>query len=287
MQRVRLEKLDFIALQETKLEVVSATLCRKIWGSDQFGFSFLPSIGNNGGILSIWNSQKEKLLFSFIDRGFVGVCLEWEGCSKRRFVVNIYSQGGFVERRHLYEVPRMSKGGFGKGLWCMVGDFNVVRSPSERRGSSGFPREYGSVLMRDFNRFINDMFLNDLPLLGQKFTWIRPNGSTLSRLDGFLVSKSWLDHWGVPSQWALIRDVSDHCPIVLRYPVQNLGPKPFKFKNFWLLHKDFNEVIENCLLEASIHGWAGFVLFEKMKLLKHSLKKWSAEVFGGMDSKIE
>lgn len=65
----------------------------------------------------------------------------------------------------------------------------IEKSPSERRGSSGSSREDGSVLMRDFNRFIDDMFLNDLPLMGRKFTWIRPNGSALSRLDCFGVGK--------------------------------------------------------------------------------------------------
>lgn len=46
-------------------------------------------------------------------------------------------------------------------------------------------------------------------------------------------------------------------------------------------------MVEKCWLEASISGWAGFVLFEKMKLLKLSLKKWHLEVYGGMDSNIE
>lgn len=42
-----------------------------------------------------------------------------------------------------------------------------------------------------------------------------------------------------------------------------------------------------CWSEASYHGWAGFVLFEKMKFLKFSIKKWSREVYGIMDTKIE
>lgn len=73
------EKLDFIALQETKLEDVSGVLCKNLWVGDLFDFCFLPSLGNSGGILSIWNSTKAKKLFWSHGRGFVGMCLEWGG----------------------------------------------------------------------------------------------------------------------------------------------------------------------------------------------------------------
>lgn len=185
------ENIDFIALQEAKLEEVSAEI---FGGCDQFELCYLPSIGNSGGILSIWNSLKAKLLFSFKDTGFVGVCLEWQGSRRRCFIVNIYSQGGPPEKRQHWEVRKMSKRGFGEGFWCVADDFNVVRSSSERRGSSILSREDGLVLQRDFNQFIEDMHLSDLPSLGRKFTRVRSNGSMLRRLDPFLVSESWLDH---------------------------------------------------------------------------------------------
>lgn len=47
------EKLDFIALQETKLEVVSSSLCNSLSEGHNFGFSFLLSVGKSGGILFI------------------------------------------------------------------------------------------------------------------------------------------------------------------------------------------------------------------------------------------
>lgn len=59
-------------------------------------------------------------------------------------------------------------------------------------------------MKRDFNQFIDDMHLIDLPLLGRKFTWVRSNGYALSRLDRFLVSESWLESWGGTSQRFLI-----------------------------------------------------------------------------------
>ncbi|MCH88892.1 RNA-directed DNA polymerase (Reverse transcriptase), partial [Trifolium medium] len=71
--------------------------------------------------------------------------------------------------------------------------------------------------------------------------------------------------WGEPSQWALARDVSDHCPIILRYSSQLWGPKPFKFNNFWLDHQGFKE---------------------KLKRLRGDLKTWNHEAFGNLDHNI-
>lgn len=114
----------------------------------------------------------------------------------RCFIVNVYSQGEITEKGELWKALKMSKRGFGEGLWCVVGDFNVVRSSSERRGISLVGEVEGRGIKRDFNQFIEEMNLINLPLLERKFTWIRPNGSSLSRLDSFFVSESWLEHWG-------------------------------------------------------------------------------------------
>jgi hypothetical protein len=60
------QKVDFLAIQETKLEVISDSLCYNIWGSDDCNWAFLPSIGNSGGILSIWRKFNSSILFSFM-----------------------------------------------------------------------------------------------------------------------------------------------------------------------------------------------------------------------------
>jgi len=70
--------------------------------------------------------------------------------------------------------------------WCVLGDFNSIRNERERRGInrlSGINRE-----MQGFNNFIDSMGMVDLPCIGRKFTWYRPNGKAKSRLDRFLTT---------------------------------------------------------------------------------------------------
>jgi hypothetical protein len=116
--------------------------------------------------------------------------------------------------------------------------------------------------MRGFGDFIATMRLVDLPLLARRFTWIHANGLSMSRIDRCLVSLEWLEVWVLP------RDVSDHCPIVLKHSNLDWGPKPFRFNNYWLAHKNFLEVVEEAWREIEVGGWMGFVLKEKLRGLK-------------------
>jgi hypothetical protein len=63
---VREEKVDFLALQETKLQVISEQLCHYLWGSADCSWYFFPSQGASGGILSLWGKSNANLLFSFV-----------------------------------------------------------------------------------------------------------------------------------------------------------------------------------------------------------------------------
>lgn len=78
----------------------------------------------------------------------------------------------------------------GGSLWCVVGDFNSVLSALERKGVRA--RSFGLDSM-EFQNFVVDVGLVDLPLCGRRFTWYRSDGSAMSRLDCFLISDRWLE----------------------------------------------------------------------------------------------
>ena len=75
--------------------------------------------------------------------------------------------------------------------WCVGGDFNVVRFLEERRNCQRL-----LTSMRRFSQFIEEMCLKDLPLSGGLFTWCGgSNNESTSRLDRFLVSNDWENHF--------------------------------------------------------------------------------------------
>ena len=61
---VRLNIIDFLALQETKLEEVTP-LCFSIWRSEDCDWVFRPSKGSSGDIISIWRKSCASLVSSF------------------------------------------------------------------------------------------------------------------------------------------------------------------------------------------------------------------------------
>jgi hypothetical protein len=186
------EKLDFLALQESKLESVSDSLIHCLWNSTNCDWVFVPAVGNSGGVISIWRKSLFSLVFSFSGCGFVGVCLDGIVDHMRCFVVNIYAKCNLPEKRQMWSELLMSKRGFGGGLWCIVGDFNSFRNGDERMGirydmSTIYSREMG-----EFDGFVEELGLIDMPLVGRRFTWLHPNGLSMSRLDRVLLSAEWL-----------------------------------------------------------------------------------------------
>jgi len=180
---------------------------------------FKPSEGNSGGILSTWRKTNVKLCFSFQGEGYVGVCLEWGVEKKKCMVVNIYSKCDLVVKRRIWEALVEERENRGVGAWCILGDFNVVCRRDERRGVNDEATTSQLLEMYIFINFIGEMNLEDLNVLGRRFTWYHLNGRSMSRIDRVLISEEWSNLWGVNSLWVLPRDVSDHCPLVLKHGV--------------------------------------------------------------------
>ncbi|CAJ2644334.1 unnamed protein product [Trifolium pratense] len=193
---IRINNIGFLAIQETKLEVITESLCCSLWGSSDCDWVFLPSEGRSGGILSIWS------------------------------------------------------------------DFNAVCRGEERSGINNADGVTWTEII-EFHHFLEELELVDLPLLGMRFTWYQASGRAMSKIDRILISDEWASIWGNGSLWALPRDVSDHCPLILKYSHQECGPKPF-----------------------SVEGWIGFVLKEELKGLKFVLREWNNLEYGGMEARI-
>lgn len=213
---VRNNKVEFMAIQETKMEVITENFCHKLWGGVDCDWAFLPSEGNSGGILPLWSKSNNTTNSIFVGEGFVGVCLDWGVLKQKCYIVNVYSKCDLSAKKRLWKKLVELRRTMGEGAWCILGDFNTVGCSDERRGVSEEVTSSQREEIIIFNSFLREMEMEDLNVLGRRFTWYHPNGKSMSRIDRVLISKEWGNLWGDSFLWVLPRDVSDHCPIILK-----------------------------------------------------------------------
>ncbi|KAL5142373.1 Cleavage and polyadenylation specificity factor subunit 2 [Glycine soja] len=197
-------------------------------------------------------------------------------------VVNIYAPCDLAGKRLMWDDLKQMRASKPPGIWCFMGDFNSIRNQDERFSLSQSRADPLSI--SEFNSWIAEMELQEIKCVGSTYTWIRPNARVKSRLDRFLVSDQWLLSWPDSTHYTLPRDFSDHCPIILQTKKVDWGPKPFRVADWWLHQKGYQRVVREAWRADQQPGWGGFLLKNKLRMLKLSIKQWSKE-FGNISSK--
>ena len=206
--------VDIMCIQETKKEVIDKKLCQYLWGDSSATWECVPSINAAGGLLCIWNNESFSVERRAVGRGYIMLEGVWIKENKKVFIINVYAPCDLQGKRDQWNELLQLKSSHPDGCWCVLGDFNSIRHHQDRLSSSQSVANSSNMI--EFNSWISDMDLEEVRSLGRKFTWCRPNGSAMSRLDRFLLSDNWLSLWPDTTQFVLDRDYSDHCPILLR-----------------------------------------------------------------------
>uniref|UniRef100_A0A2N9J896 Endonuclease/exonuclease/phosphatase domain-containing protein n=1 Tax=Fagus sylvatica TaxID=28930 RepID=A0A2N9J896_FAGSY len=232
-----------------------------------------------GSILLMW----DKMVFDKIDSHLstFSVSCTWKGvvdgfdwsCTGVYGPIVESSKGAFwVELdtiRQKWTVP-----------WCIMGDFNVVRFPSERLGCNSF-----SLSMLAFPDFIESSYLVDLPLEGGSYTWsIGSDPPSMSHIDRVLVSPDWEEQFPNVLQKLLPHPISDHHPILVEASGMVRGKSSFIFENMWLNHEGFVDQAQEWWNGYHFVGNPSFVLACKLKALKWDLKLWNRKEFRDLNS---
>jgi exonuclease III len=219
-------KVDVVCLPETKMEKVDWSMIRSLWGNKYVGWEVLNAVHTAGGILLLWDKRVLELIDSKV--GTFSVSCRWKGISDGFEWVGMGVYGpNREELRADFWDELMGVRQHWPYPWCVFGDFNVVRFPSERRGCNRV-----SSAMVAFFDFIKGLNLVDLPLNGGRYTWC--NGASdpsMSRIDRVLVSSDWEDHYPDVLQKLMPRPLSDHHPILLEVGGMARGKSSFKFEN--------------------------------------------------------
>ncbi|XP_071727067.1 uncharacterized protein [Rutidosis leptorrhynchoides] len=271
---------DIAAFQETKCRVLGDQWVQQLWGHDDFGYIQKEVVGNSGGLLIIWDTNRFKVNCAVGGEFFISIRRTWVGSGHDTILVNVYGPHCDAGKKKMWEsldnLLLCSDSG-----WVLCGDFNEVREQSDRLNC-----DFHEARARRFNEFIVRNNLIEIPIKGRKFTRVSDDGVKFSKLGRFLVTDNFIKLWKDLSINVLDRKESDHCPLVLQDGVIDFGPKPFKIFDNWLelegagniIHEGWNKNVRGTLKDC--------IFRDKLKNVKADLKSWNKKEFGNLDEEI-
>ncbi|GAU51172.1 hypothetical protein TSUD_412070 [Trifolium subterraneum] len=241
-----------VCLQETKMGVCEDFFCASLWGSSPHAYSFRPSAGASGGLLVMWDTVEVEVWSSASFNHVVQIHGRFIKSDKEFYLFNVYVPCDDTAKQMLWDsLSGKIQQLVGKKV-CVCGDFNAVRCDEERRSVRQGMR---SLDCGPFNQFIEENGLVDLPLSGRRYTWFKGDGRSMSRLDRFLLSEEW-------------------CLVWPNFDEENWGPRPVRMLKCWHDNPGFRQFVVDKWKSLQIDGCGGFVLKEKLKLIKLALKEW-------------
>ncbi|XP_071906092.1 uncharacterized protein [Coffea arabica] len=170
-------------------------------------------------------------------------------------------------------------------LWIVVGDFNVVVEPWEKRGG----RPFRVVEASDFVECMGSAGLFDGGFSGPNFTWCNNRHGRAriwKRLDRLLLNAAYLDiHLSVTVSH-LARHPSDHAPLLMAVSTRLDGkPRCFRFINAWADYDDFRGVVKQSW-EQECMGPPVHVLCRKLQRLRPIIQAWNKDRVGNFSNNV-
>ncbi|GMJ01786.1 hypothetical protein HRI_003847800 [Hibiscus trionum] len=262
---VHLHKPDIFAVIEPRISGAKADSFIRRSG---FQASYrVEASGFSGGIWVLWNHSLSVDVVA-ISSQFVHSFISIPGINKSFFFMFVYASPTPAFRSTLWNqllalIPDTN------WSWALGGDFNVIADCSERSGGS--QRRLG--VCRLFKDFLFSSCLMDMGFHGSIYTWQR--GDLLQRLDRFLCSPNWYDHFPNSEVVHLQRLGSDHCPILLNIDrnMPHLSSRPYRFISAWNLHPQFHEFLSGVWNEE-------MSLKDNILAFQKESNDWNANVFG-------
>ncbi|XP_072088687.1 uncharacterized protein [Arachis hypogaea] len=268
------KQTGYVGPDRNKKELITKFDVVRIWGSDRTCWEFVSSIETSGGLLIMLDGAAFKLYNCY--KGDRWLCIEGV-VVKDNFhcaICLVYGRHERAEKVSIWEELSYIAG-LCQAPFCFLEDFNEILHLEERKGVTTLPASAA-----EFRTWINDMDLINLALNERTYTWFR--GQSCSRIDRSLVSLGWLDVYPETCLRSGLRDLSDHCPLVIEDSRRVEGPKPFRSLDLWFTHEGFLRMVKE---EWRKLGDVQFL--QKMKVLLEPLRRWHKQHFGNMTERIK
>lgn len=266
---IKAHRIGVVGIQETKRRQVDEMVIRRIWGSQDYEFVCVGSLGQSGGLVSIWNNQLFEKEQAISREDCIVLQGRWKENNEPICIINVYGSQNQLKREELWGFITAIINSW-QGVLMIHGDFNEVRSKEERRGSNFDERSASK-----FNDFINSNNLIDVKINGSNFKWIKGGGEKMSKLDRILVSNKFGEIWPNFEVLTEARLHSDHKPLILRQITRNFGTTPFKLYNSWMEIEQFESIIKETWSNYNIEGQhlKLYIIMRKLRDIKDKIKK--------------
>ncbi|KAI4363592.1 hypothetical protein MLD38_019794 [Melastoma candidum] len=258
------------------MEVSNHMLFRQQW-------DYVTVLGNNGvGRMKVcWDNKRCKVEVVATGNQWIHTKVELMGESVPFLLTFVYGSNDREERLQLWNA--LLAIGQCRAPWCILGDFNVVRSPNEKLGGKRIWKESENVL----NRTMHSLGMDDLRGVGCQFTWSnRRSPPILAKLDRAVVNRDWIETFRLSEVNYLPPTTSDHSACLVRLGVNKRKAAPFKFFDLWRFHPKFKDAL-TAGWSKEYRGLRMFRLCCKLKDLKVELKKLNREHLCDISGRVE
>jgi hypothetical protein len=185
-------------------------------------------------------------------------------------ITNVYGPTS-TEGRALFTNWLLSLDPDEHSMWMFTGDFNIMRSPSNRNRPGG---DHNHMLL--FNSIIQHLDLEEIPLKGRSFSWSNmQDNPLLERIDWIFTSAEWTSKYPDTMAIPLAKLSSDHIPIQIKIGSNIPVARIFRFEEFWTDFEDFNNTVVSNWHNKGVYKNSAQDITAKFKNLRHGLKKWS------------
>lgn len=165
-----------VCMQETKRSTISTWDILAFLGPRYHNFVYLPAQNTRGSILVAWHDGALRVDQWRVHRHSVSIKFHEDDQPAWWFTV-VYGPHQDADKPAFLELREVRS--LCVGPWMIAGDFNMIYSAEDKNNDN-----LNHALMGRFRRFVNDLELKDIHMLGRRYTWSNAREApTLVKLD--------------------------------------------------------------------------------------------------------
>lgn len=265
-----------VCLQETKIQDMSTSILLSMFGVDLDQHVALPANGTQGGVLIAWKGVVCTALTTRID-SYSAFVLFRNGDGVTWWLTSIYGPQPddqkilFLDELHILRQACA-------GPWLIVGVFNLIYRAADKNNTN-----VDRAMMGRFLHLIKDAELQEIELLGRRFTWSNERmAPTLVRLNRAFCTADWDSLFLDSLLQSTAAGTSDYCPLLLSLRNGMRGKRQFHFEGFWPKLDGFQDTVYQAWTSVASGTCPVETISNKLRTTSRSLQAWSQKKVGNV-----